>query len=168
MGCRAVRVHEITDDDVEAVLGLWQRAGLTRPWNDARADIAFARQSPTATVLVGRVDGTVAGAVMVGQDGHRGTVYYLGTDPDRRGQGHGRALMAAAEGWLRDQGVWKTNLLVREGNAAALRFYAALGYVDQACHVLGRRLDGRADRTPLDAQASAGDADAEGFRPERD
>ncbi len=40
---------------------------------------------------------------MVRHDGHRGTVYYLGVDPDARGHGLGRALMGAAEDWLRER-----------------------------------------------------------------
>ena len=140
--------REIEDGDVAGVIALWQGCGLTRPWNDPAADIAFARAAPTATILLLEDGDALVGAVMVGHDGHRGTVYYLGTAPGRRGAGHGRRLMTAAEDWLRDRGVWKLNLLVREGNAAALGFYAALGYADQRCHVLGRRLDGRPDRSP--------------------
>ena len=104
-------VRPIEDRDVEAVVALWQRCELTRPWNDPRADIAFARAMPTAELLLEDA-GALQGAVMVGHDGHRGTVYYLG-------------------------------------------FYAALGYRDQQCRVLGKRLDGRPDRTPLapDAQS---------------
>jgi ribosomal protein S18 acetylase RimI-like enzyme len=151
-----MNARSIEDADVAAVTVLWQRAGLTRPWNDPDADIAFARATPTADVLVLADEGQLVGAVMVGHDGHRGTVYYLGVDPGRQGRGHGRTLMDAAEAWLRDRGVWKLNLLVRETNEAVLGFYAALGYGDQACRVMGKRLDGRPDRTPLDGTESSG------------
>ncbi len=151
-------IREIEDEDVDAVIAVWQRAGLTRPWNDPHEDIAFARRTPTATLLVLVSDDGIVGAVMVGHDGHRGTVYYLGVDPVQRGAGGGRALMEAAEAWLRARGIWKLNLLVRESNDAVLGFYATLGYGDQECRVLGRRLDGRADRTPLggDSPSSEG------------
>ena len=42
---------------------------------------------------------------MVGHDGHRGWVYYVAVDPDQQGKDFGRAIMAAAEDWLRGQGV---------------------------------------------------------------
>ena len=153
-------IRTMTAADVAGVVALWQRCGLTRPWNDPHADIAFARATATAEILVdadeagigggigAEIGGGIAGAVMVGHDGHRGTVYYLGVDPDRAGRGRGRALMAAAEDWLRARGVWKLNLLVRESNAAVVGFYTALGYGDQHCRVLGKRLDGHPDRTP--------------------
>jgi hypothetical protein len=37
-------ISPITDHDVEHVVALWQRCGLTRPWNDPAADIALARR----------------------------------------------------------------------------------------------------------------------------
>jgi ribosomal protein S18 acetylase RimI-like enzyme len=146
-------IRAITDADVAAVVALWERCGLTRPWNDPGQDIAFARTTPHAEVLVLVEPAGLVGAVMVGHDGHRGTVYYLGVEPECAGHGRGRALMAAAEEWLRTRGVWKINLLVRESNAAVIGFYEALGYGDQTCRVMGKRLDGRPDRTPPDRPA---------------
>jgi ribosomal protein S18 acetylase RimI-like enzyme len=77
---------------------------------------------------------------MTGFDGHRGWVYYLAVAPDRRREGLGRQLMAAAEAWLRDRGAPKLQLMVRTGNAEALGFYEALGLERQAVVTLGRFL----------------------------
>ena len=121
-------ITDITDTDVDAVVALWQACGLTRPWNAPEADIAFARSCDNATVLVGRKAGAVVASAMVGHDGHRGTVYYVAVAPERQGHGLGRAMMDAAEGWLRARGVWKLNLMVRAENEQATRFYEALGY----------------------------------------
>lgn len=121
-------VREITDQDVETVVGLWQCSGLTRPWNDPYKDIAFARRSENATVLVAEEAGTIVAGVMAGHDGHRGWVYYLASLPDRRGRGLGRLMLEAAETWLRMRGVWKVQLLVRRDNEAVTGFYEHLGY----------------------------------------
>jgi ribosomal protein S18 acetylase RimI-like enzyme len=121
-------IQEIHDDDVEDVAALWERCGLTRPWNNPLADIEFARKTQNATLLVGRLDGEIVASAMVGHDGHRGTVYYVSVDPDMQGKGFGRAIMAAAEDWLRGHGVWKLNLLVRTDNAPVIDFYEMLGY----------------------------------------
>jgi ribosomal protein S18 acetylase RimI-like enzyme len=51
--------------------------------------------------------------------------------------------MRRAEGWLAALGCPKTQLMVRGENAAALGFYAALGYEVQDVFTLGRRLDDR-------------------------
>ena len=132
-------IDEATGTEVFEMVTLWQACGLTRPWNDPRADFAQALATPTATVLVQRDGGTIAGGVMVGFDGHRGWVYYLAVASERRGQGIGRALMAAAEAWLRERGARKLQLMLRDGNPAS-SFYEALGYSRQPVATYGRFL----------------------------
>jgi ribosomal protein S18 acetylase RimI-like enzyme len=127
--------------DRAATVALWHTAGLTRPWNDPHADFDLAFAGPASTVLLARDGAAVIGSVMVGSDGHRGWVYYLASEPLRRGEGIGRALMAAAEDWLRTRGCPKIQLMVRTDNAPARGFYAALGYDLQDVVTLGRRLD---------------------------
>ncbi|MFN5689888.1 MAG: GNAT family N-acetyltransferase, partial [Bradyrhizobium sp.] len=53
-------ISDITDADVPAIIALWQRCGLARPWNDPASDIGLARRGDNATVLVGRVGGAIA------------------------------------------------------------------------------------------------------------
>ena len=136
-------ITAIEDADVTSVVSLWERCGLTRPWNDPVADIALARKGPNSTILLGREDEKVVASAMVGHDGHRGWVYYVATDPDRRGQGLGRAVMSAAEDWLRQAGIAKLQLLVRQDNAKASAFYETIGYDEAAVTVFAKWLDGR-------------------------
>jgi ribosomal protein S18 acetylase RimI-like enzyme len=128
MTSSSLTVRPIADGEEAAVIALWQACGLTRPWNDPAADLAFARAKLTSDVLVGLTDGRIVASAMVGHDGHRGTMYYVSVDPACRGRGLGCQLVAAAEAWLRARGVWKVNLLVRTGNEAVLGFYAEQGY----------------------------------------
>ena len=139
----ALSIAPIDDTDVTGVITLWQACGLTRPWNDPAADIALARKGSNATVLVGRSGGAIAATVLVGYDGHRGWVYYLAVDPDRRHKGYGRVMMDAAEKWLRDHGIEKMQLLVRADNRQVKDFYQSLGYARQERIVYAKWLDGR-------------------------
>ncbi len=97
---------------------LWVRCGLTRPWNDPRADIAFARKSANTAILVAKRDGALCASVMAGHDGHRGWLYYVAVDPDQQRTGLGRRMTQAAEDWLRQRGVAKVMLMVRPDNEA--------------------------------------------------
>lgn len=135
-----MHIEEAGAADREAVVTLWQAVELTRPWNDPRADFDRAVAGATSAVLVLRDGGTLLGTTMVGEDGHRGWVYYLAVAEAARGQGHGRALIAAAESWLRARGCPKLQLMVREGNDAAIGFYRALGLELQPVVTLGRFL----------------------------
>ena len=126
--------------DSEEVIALWEACGLTRPWNDPAADFARAVAGAASAVLLLREGGALAASVMVGCDGHRGWVYYLAVAPMRQRSGLGRAMMDAAEAWLRTRGAPKLQLMVREDNAAALGFYEALGLERQQVVTLGRFL----------------------------
>jgi ribosomal protein S18 acetylase RimI-like enzyme len=139
----ALAITDIADADVAAVIALWQACGLTRPWNDPASDIALARRNPNSTVLVGRDGGAIAATAMVGHDGHRGWVYYVASDPHRRGKGYGRAIMNAAEDWLRTAGMAKLQLLVRRENTGVAAFYQSLGFEEAPTIMLAKWLDGR-------------------------
>ena len=140
-------IAPITDADVESVVALWQRCGLTRPWNDPASEIAFARRGQNATILTGRAHGALRATAMVGHDGHRGWIYYVAVDPDVQGQDFGRAIMGAAEDWLRGQGVEKVMLMVRPDNTKVQAFYDRLGYDVQERVIYAKWLDGR-EMTP--------------------
>lgn len=133
-------IDPIGDADVEAVVALWDRCGLLRPWNDPRRDVALARGAAGADVLVGRENGRIVAAAMVGFDGHRGWIYYLAVDPEAQGGGFGRAMTAACEAFLRARGAPKMMAMVRSTNAAVLGFYEKLGFDDQETVVMGKWL----------------------------
>ena len=129
------------DGEEEAVIGLWEACGLTRPWNEPMRDLDFARGKSNSEILVATKNDRVIATVMAGHDGHRGTIYYLAVDPAEQGNGLGRLAAAAAESWLKDRGVWKINLLLRRENAKVLGFYQAIGYEPNDVVSLGRWLD---------------------------
>jgi ribosomal protein S18 acetylase RimI-like enzyme len=112
-------------EDEAAIVALWQACGLTVPYNDPKMDFRFALGKPNSDILV---LGDVSGSVMVGHDGHRGWLNYVAVAPDQRKKGFGRALVTAAEEWLRQRGVPKAHLMVRETNHDVATFYQCLGY----------------------------------------
>jgi len=139
----SLAVRSCAPAERETVIALWERCGLTRPWNDPRADFDLALAGRASTVLGGYEGAALAAAVMVGFDGHRGWVYYLAVEPGAQRRGFGRRMMDAAEAWLVVRGAPKIQLMVRSDNAEALGFYERLGLERQAVVTLGRRLDGR-------------------------
>lgn len=138
---QGIDILPLGEADIPDLVALWTLCGLTRPWNDPIADARLALAAEGATLFGAWREDALVGSVMTGFDGHRGWVYYLAVAPDRRGQGTGSALMAAAEGWLRERGSPKIQLMVRGDNISALGFYERIGYARQDVVVLGRRLD---------------------------
>lgn len=136
-----MRIRPFQPEDTDAVVALWETAGLTRPWNDPLQDIARkATVQPHLFVVAEDETGRILGSVMAGYDGHRGWMNYLATNLDARGLGVGRALVAHVEAGLRDLGCPKVNLQVRSGNVQVVEFYRRLGYEIDDTVDLGKRL----------------------------
>ena len=138
------RLRPFADADEDAVVALWQAAGLTRPWNDPHRDIERKKRVQRELFLVA-VEPTeggeeVVGTAMAGYDGHRGWVYYVAVAPERQGDGLGRLLMTEAEARLVALGCPKVNVQVRSGNDRATAFYDRLGYAPDGATGLGKRL----------------------------
>lgn len=135
-------IRPYVEADEQAVISLWERCGLTRPWNDPRKDIARKLAVQRELFLVGTIDGRIVAAVMGGYEGHRGWVNYLAVDPVLRLRGLGRAMMTAIEARLAALGCPKINLQVRVGNNEGAAFYQHIGYAQDAVLSFGRRLIG--------------------------
>lgn len=135
-----LEISPLRPDETEAAVALWDACGLTRPWNDPRADIALALGKETSTVLAGRIGGRLVASAMTGSDGHRGWVYYLGVAPDFRGAGHGARMMQAAADWLKARSVPKLHVMIRTENVAVAAFYAKLGYEKSDTITMTKRL----------------------------
>ena len=143
---QTLTIADLDVAEIEAAVALWEACGLTRPWNDPRADVRLALAGETSTILAGHAGGRLVATAMVGADGHRGWVYYLAVAPDRRGQRHGEAMMRAAEAWARARGMPKLQLMVRADNAAVVSFYNAIGYEIEDRTVMSKRFGTAASR----------------------
>jgi ribosomal protein S18 acetylase RimI-like enzyme len=135
-----MKIRAFQPGDEAAVVALWQECGLTRPWNDPHADIARKLTEQPELFLVGTVGEELVATAMVGFDGHRGWVNYLGVSTRHRRKSYGRLLMREAERLLAQRGCPKLNLQVRSSNAEAIEFYRRLGYTQDDVVSLGRRL----------------------------
>jgi len=126
--------------DQTAVIRLWEKCGLLRPWNDPVKDIARKLEVQPELFLVGLLGEELVATAMAGYDGHRGWVNYLAVSPQHQRKGLGRALMRELEERLLAAGCPKLNLQVRNDHAAVLDFYRRLGYAEDPVVSLGKRL----------------------------
>jgi ribosomal protein S18 acetylase RimI-like enzyme len=133
-----MEIRVFKQEDFEEVLTLWERCDLLRPWNDPELDIE--RKLNPELFLVAEVSGVVAGTVMGGYDGHRGSAYYLGVHPEYRGRGIANALMNRLEKKLIARGCPKIQLMVRAENDAVISMYEKLDYEVVESISLGKRL----------------------------
>jgi ribosomal protein S18 acetylase RimI-like enzyme len=145
-------IRPFVEADRAAVVALWERAGLVRPWNDPDRDIDRKLADSPWGMLVGEADRAVVATMMVGYDGHRGSVFYLAVDPAHQGRGMGSALMDHAEALLLARGCPKLNISVRASNTGVIGFYERRGYRlegDAYAVTLGLRLIEDGPAAPL-------------------
>ena len=135
------KIRQFEPSDEQEVIALWRESGLTVPWNDPHKDIQRKFSVQPDLLLVG-VHGTrIVASMMVGYDGHRGSIFYLAVVPDLQRKGIGRQMVEEAEKRLKALGCPKLNLLVRSSNQSGIAFYERLGFsVDDVVN-LGKRLE---------------------------
>jgi hypothetical protein len=56
-GPLGLKIRPFVEADEDSVVGLWDRCGLLRPWNDPRKDIARKLTVQRELFLVGEVEG---------------------------------------------------------------------------------------------------------------
>jgi ribosomal protein S18 acetylase RimI-like enzyme len=123
-------LRRLTIDDYEAMLALWQRAGLhtIKPTGrDSRSE--FEKQFAGGQIAIGlEEDGQLIGVVIVTNDTRKGWINRLAIDPDYRRKGYGGQLVHAAEDALHEAGMHLIAALIEEGNDASLALFEKLGY----------------------------------------
>ena len=129
-------IHEYKD----AVIELWQRCNLTRPWNNPGLDIERKLKVNPELFLVGLIDDNVMATVMGGYDGHRGWIHYLAVDPAYQRNGYGRDMMKEIGKLLLEKGCPKINLQVRADNSDVIEFYENIGYKTEDRVSMAKRL----------------------------
>ena len=135
-----VKIRDFSVSDTEMVVALWNRCGLTRPWNDPYKDISRKMSDNNGAFWVADHAEDVVASVMIGYDGHRGSINYLAVVPEYQRSGLGAELMRRAEHFLIERGCPKVSFCVRRNNEAVLAFYQELGYEIDDIHFLGKRL----------------------------
>ena len=132
------------EDDAEALVALWQQAGLRFHVGDVATELASVLGRDPELVIVAEDESGLVASVFGAYDGRRAWVNRLAVRPDRQRRGLARELMSRLEAALEDKGCLKLNLLVHNDNAEVIGFYRALGYVSDDVTFLGKRLDGSA------------------------
>ncbi|MBU0507963.1 GNAT family N-acetyltransferase [bacterium] len=128
--------HQIADirplrpSDLTSLYRLWDRASLPyRPHGRDREDQLARHLSAAAPGGWGSFAGeTLACAAIVSQDGRKGWIERLATDPDFRRTGLAKAVIAAARQGLKEAGALVIGALIEAENTASIRLFEACDF----------------------------------------
>ena len=124
-----VEIRPCRPDEIEAVLGLWDRCRSSHAVTpDSVERVAQLVADDPEALLLAELDGALVGTVIGAWDGWRGNFYRLAVLPDYRRRGIGRRLVEAAEERLRGRGAPRVTALVAFDDSDATGFWEASGY----------------------------------------
>ncbi|MGW7384776.1 GNAT family N-acetyltransferase [Streptomyces sp. NPDC054794] len=140
----ALRIRPAGPDDLDAVLAFWKVAAEGTSISDDRDGVErLIARDPEALILALGVspggaksrawgkDGELVGTVIAGFDGWRCHLYRLAVHPERRRQGIGSALLAAAEDRFVRLGGRRGDAMVLVRNESAQQAWRAAGYAPE-------------------------------------
>ena len=125
-----MNIRLMTIDDYDAVYDLWLATpgmGLNEI-DDTREGIEKYLLRNPSTCFVAEVDDKIAGTVMSGHDGRRGTIYHMAVRIAERNCGIATALLDHAMDALGREGITKVLLVVFDKNEIGNAFWEARGF----------------------------------------
>jgi ribosomal protein S18 acetylase RimI-like enzyme len=121
-------IRQAKDADIPAVLDIWAASEARGSPTDTAADVAALQRSSAGGLLVAEAGGALAGTVIWGFDGWRGSLYRLAVRPALRRRGIATTLVRDAEQRLRAAGARRITALVERDHHWATAFWSAAGY----------------------------------------
>jgi ribosomal protein S18 acetylase RimI-like enzyme len=122
-----IAIRPADDNDLPAVLRLWQEAEVTPPGpTDSLEGLARLIHHPSGLLLVATIEGRIVGSVIGGWDGWRGSIYRLAVTPVSRRRGIARQLVAEISRALFAKGAERISALVEHEHAWAMDFWNSL------------------------------------------
>jgi ribosomal protein S18 acetylase RimI-like enzyme len=117
----------------------WSTVGFRSLGDDDASLDRLAERNPGLVVIASAGD-AIVGTALGGWDGRRGWIYHVTVAEDFRRTGLGRRIVHEVERRLRALGCPKVNVIVRDDNPGAARFWEALGYTSPPARQYGKEL----------------------------
>src|SRR6185437_4750727 len=129
-----VLIRKIRDDQLGAVLQMWQAAGVTPPSaDDSLEGLTRLMREPAAVLLVATIGDEIACSVIGGWDGWRGNIYRLAVTPEHRRKGIARRLVAEITRELFAKGATRLSALVEHEHQWAIDFRESMSDLGYKC-----------------------------------
>ncbi|MFI9831336.1 GNAT family N-acetyltransferase [Streptomyces sp. NPDC051913] len=123
-----LHIRAAEPEDLDRVLAFWRTAAEGTSISDDRDGVErLVARDPEALILAER-SGELVGTVIAGFDGWRCHLYRLAVHPERRRQGIGSALLAAAEERFVELGGRRGDAMVLVRNETGQAAWRAAGY----------------------------------------
>ncbi len=131
LGLTDFTIRVAIEQDIRAVLRLWESAGSAPTVTDNRDGLLRLLATDSDALLLAESEGVVIGSLIAAWDGWRGSFYRLAVHPERRRQGIATALLREGEQKLRARGATRLTAIVADDDLGALGLWTAVDYTRQ-------------------------------------
>ncbi|HUV09108.1 MAG TPA: GNAT family N-acetyltransferase [Spirochaetia bacterium] len=127
-----MRVTELAIQDYDEVRDLWSRTeGIGLSSADTKEGFGMFLERNPGLSLALRHRGRVVGTVMVGHDGRRGYLYHLVVEPEHRGNGWAKKMVARGLAGLRALNIRKCHVFIFRSNLSGKGFWKSIDWVER-------------------------------------
>jgi ribosomal protein S18 acetylase RimI-like enzyme len=125
-----MQIRLLTIEDYDAAYTIWKAsAGISlKTLDDSETGIRKFLERNPLTCFAAEEEGELVGTILGGHDGRRGYLYHVAVKEPFRSRNIGRALVAAVENALIQEGINKVALVSFTANGGGNRFLQACGY----------------------------------------
>lgn len=128
-----MRIRLMKLRDYEAVIALWQRAGLSHEpqARDSQEAVKKQLQQSGHLMFVAEADGEIIGTIFASHDGRKGWINRLAVEPRLRHRGLAQRLIETAEETLQRAGLTIVAALIEAPNEPSRALFHKLGYQER-------------------------------------
>ncbi|MFH0178385.1 GNAT family N-acetyltransferase [Streptomyces cacaoi] len=126
-----LRIRAAGPEDLDTVLAFWKTSAEGTSISDDRSGVERLVARDPGALILAEQGGELVGTVIAGFDGWRCHLYRLAVHPERRRQGIGSALLAAAEERFVRLGGRRGDAMVLTRNETAHHAWRAAGYAPE-------------------------------------
>ena len=124
-----IQIREMKLSDHSQLLSLWELiGGLCIDEEDSYENMEVFLKRNIGLSYIAIEDDQIIGSIKGAQDGRRGYISHMAIMPNYRGKGIAKMLITKTLTELRNQGIYKCNLYVLNGNTEALDFWKHNGW----------------------------------------
>lgn len=127
-----VTIRPMEQTDIPAALRVWQETSARARRIETHDGLARYVAHNPGLCQVAEQKGELIGVLIGGHDGRRGFLHHVGVLAPFRRHGVGRALVDFYLAELKDVGILRMHLMVRQSNAVGLRFWKSYGCRERA------------------------------------
>lgn len=128
---KEIIIRDMRESDLEEALKLWRisfNAGFSAGFDTMEILTKYLKRNPGFSTVAYTKDGELAGALLCGHDGRRGSIYHTAVYKEYRNMGIGKRMEQRSLAELKKVGIKSGFLFINVKNPGSQEFWTSIGW----------------------------------------